>query len=94
MATFDDWMDTYEEVYAALPGDAGAACPNCGQRTLRLVFTGDLDRDTGYGSFWCDTCLTGVGICRAPIPDGAIVRDIHLPSEERQPEIPDFRLVN
>jgi hypothetical protein len=93
MATFDDWLDVYEEVYAALPQDAGLACPNCGHHTLRLVYTGDLDRDVGYGAFWCDTCLLGISISRATIPDGAIVRDIRLPSEERLPKIPNFRLV-
>jgi len=43
--------------------------------------------------FWCDACLLGVSICRAVIPDGAVVRDIHLPSEERFPQVPNFRLV-
>jgi hypothetical protein len=93
MATYDDWMDVYEDVYAAFPADAGVACPNCGHHALRLVYTGNLDRDIGYGAFWCDDCLHGVGICRAVIPDGAIVRDIKLPREERVPRIPDFTLV-
>ena len=93
MATFDDWEDAYEEVYAATPRDPGVACPNCGHRTLRLVFTGDLERDVGYGSFWCDTCLLGISISRATIPAGAIVRDIHLPRDERVPRIPNFTLV-
>lgn len=93
MATFDDWEDAYEEVHAAIPRDAGVACPNCGHRTLRLVFTGDLDRDVGYGSFWCATCLLGISTSRATIPEGAVVRDIHLPRAERVPRIPNFTLV-
>ncbi|HEX5201754.1 hypothetical protein ACFQS1_30740 [Paractinoplanes rhizophilus] len=93
MATYEDWMDAYDAAYDALPRDADLACPNCGHHTLRLIFTGDLDRDVGYGSFWCDTCLLGVGTCRTIIPDGAVVRDIHLSSEERVPQIPNFRLV-
>ena len=93
MATFDDWLDVYEEAFEAIPRDADLACPHCGHHTLRLVFTGDLDRAVGYASFWCDTCLLGIGISRAPIPEGAVVRDIHLPREERLPKIPNFRLV-
>jgi hypothetical protein len=93
-ATFDEWLVAYDEVYAALPDAADVACPNCGHHTLRLVFTGDLDRAVGFASFWCDTCLQGVSISRAPIPDGAIVKDIHLPLDEQPPEIPDFRLAN
>ena len=92
-ATLEDWEDAWDAVYDAIPGDADVACPNCGHRTLRLVFTGDLDEDFGWGSFWCDTCLQGLHICRSIIPDGAIVRDIHLPREEQLPRIPNFQLV-
>ena len=94
MATRDDWLDVYEKVYDAIPRDIHLACPHCGHRTLRIVFTGDLDRDVGYGAFWCDTCLLGISISRAIIPDGAIVRDIHLPRDERRPSIPNFTLVS
>lgn len=94
MATFEAWLDAYGEVYDAIPAEAGVACPNCGHRTLRLVFTGDLDRAIGYAHFWCDTCLQGIGISRAPIPDGAAVRDIRLPQAEREPPIPNFSLVS
>ena len=94
MATFDDWADAYNEVYDAIPADADVACPNCGHHTLRLVFTGDLERYVGYGMFWCDTCLLGISLCRVFIPDGAVVRDIHLDREDRMPAIPNFRLVH
>jgi len=93
MATFDDWMDVYEEAYDALPDTANLACPHCGHHTLRLVFTGDLEEGIGFGHFWCDTCLLGVGISRTSIPEGAVTQDIRLPTEERRPAIPNFRLV-
>lgn len=94
MATRDQWLTAYSEAYDAVPRDAGLACPHCGRRTLRLVFTGDLDRGVGYASFWCDTCLQGIGISRAPIPGGAVVQDIRVPAGEREPRIPNFTLVN
>jgi hypothetical protein len=93
-ATYDQWLAAYSDVYDAVPGVADVACPNCGHRTLRLVFTGDIDRGVGYGHFWCDTCLKGIGISRAPLPIGATVQDIHLPREDREPKIPNFQLVN
>ena len=93
MATYDQWLAAYSAVYDAVPDDADLACPNCGHKTLRLVFTGDLDRGIGYGHFWCDTCLQGIGISRAPIPDGATVQNIHDPREDREPKIPNFQLV-
>lgn len=94
MNTYDDWLEIYGEVYDAIPRDPRPACPNCGHHTLRLVFTGDPELGVGYGFFWCETCLLGIGICRAPIPDGAIVRDRNLPPDERLPKIPNFRLVH
>ncbi|MEE3922046.1 hypothetical protein V2I01_38575 [Micromonospora sp. BRA006-A] len=39
MASFDDWLDAYEVVYGALPAESDHQCPNCGHRTLRMVFT-------------------------------------------------------
>lgn len=93
MATYDQWRDAYEAVYAAIPNDANVPCPNCGYRALRVVFTGDPERMVGYGFCWCDNCLQGIGISRAPIPDGALLRDIRLAPEDRTPKIPDFTLV-
>jgi hypothetical protein len=90
MATFDDWLEAYSEVYQ---GGVDAPCPHCGHRTLRLVFTGDVEKGIGYAHFWCDNCLRGIGISRAHLPAGAIVRDIHLPPERREPQIPHFTFV-
>jgi hypothetical protein len=93
MATREQWLDSYEIVYDAIPGDPHVPCPNCGHDTLRLVFTGDPERMVGYAGFWCDNCLQGIGISRAPIPDGAIMQNIHDAPEDRQPKIPNYQLV-
>lgn len=60
MATFDQWQVAYDVVYRALPATSDLACPNCGQRTLRIVFTAQPAANAGYVSFWCDTCLEGI----------------------------------
>ena len=93
MATYDQWLDAYSDAYDVIPGPLVDACPNCGHRCLRLVFTGDPDRAVGYAHFWCDNCLQGIGISRTTIPDGAVVQDIRQPREEREPKIPNYRLV-
>ncbi len=92
MATYDEWLYAYSAFYDAIPNTSHLACPNCGHKTLRLVYTGDPDRMIGYGHFWCDTCLQGIGISRAPIPDGATMQDIREAPENRLPKVPDFRL--
>jgi hypothetical protein len=93
MATYDAWLDAYSAAYDTVPGPFDEACPNCGHHCLQLVFTGDPDGAIGYAHFWCDHCLQGIGISRTTIPDRATVQDINLPRERRQPEIPDYRLV-
>ncbi|MFF0151643.1 hypothetical protein [Micromonospora sp. NPDC005203] len=92
MATFDEWLDAYDVVYEALPAQSDHACPNCGHRTLRMVFNARPGADVGYVSFWCDTCLEGISVSRAPIPAGATVRSTDKPVEERRPAIPNYRL--
>lgn len=93
MATYDQWLAAYSAAYDSIPRDSALSCPNCANQTLRLVFTGDPDRMIGYAHFWCDTCLEGIGVSRAPIPEGAIMQNIHDPRQVRVPKIPDFRLV-
>ncbi|SCG40975.1 hypothetical protein [Micromonospora humi] len=93
MATFESWLGAYEAVYRTLPATSDLQCPNCGHRTLRVVFTGPTGADYGYVSFWCDTCLEGIHLSRAPVPAGVIARSIDAPAEERNRGIPNYRLV-
>lgn len=93
MASFDEWLESYDASYRALPAPPTGACPNCGHRTLRLVFTAQPGTDVGYASFWCDTCLEGVHVSRAVIPAGVEARSLATAPDERRPIIPDYRLV-
>ncbi|SCF06868.1 hypothetical protein GA0070607_5138 [Micromonospora coriariae] len=93
MATFDEWLDAYDVVYRTLPVTSDLRCPNCGHRTLRLVFTGPRGSGYGYASFWCDTCLEGIHLSRVPIPDGVAARPLDAPAEDRNRGIPDYRIV-
>ncbi|NYF59342.1 hypothetical protein [Micromonospora purpureochromogenes] len=93
MATFDEWLTAYDVVYRALPAASDLACPNCGHRTLRIVFTARPAAEHGYASFWCDTCLEGIYVSRAPIPAGVTARSTDEPAEDRNRGIPDYRLV-
>ncbi|MEV6343707.1 hypothetical protein [Actinoplanes sp. NPDC051851] len=92
-ATYDQWLETYSDAFDASPGRIGIACPNCGHFCLQRIFTGDLDRLVGYCHFWCDNCRTGIFVGRTDIPEGAVIRDIHVPENERVPRIPSYRLI-
>ncbi|MGC4862321.1 hypothetical protein [Micromonospora sp. DT41] len=95
MATFNEWLTAYDIVYRELPATSSLACPNCGHRTLRIIFTAPPAAEHGYVSFWCDTCLEGIYVSRALIPDGVTVtaRSTGEPTEERNRGIPEYRLV-
>ena len=93
MAMWEQWLAKYEAAYLAVPDDLHAGCPNCGHDALRLVFTGSETTRVGWAAFWCDNCLQGIGISRAPIPDGAVMQDIHDAPENRQPKVPNYQLV-
>jgi hypothetical protein len=92
MATFDQWFDLFDDACDMAPGAIDIACPNCGRRCLNVVFTARPDSDVGYAAFWCDNCLQGIGVSRALIPGDAIVRDMRLPAEQREPKVPNFQL--
>ena len=94
MASFEQWLETFDEVYRAMPDAPDLACPNCGQRALRLVFTARPGADVGYAAFWCEHCGEGIHISRAAVPAGAVVRDGGVPIEDREPKIPDYRVVS
>ncbi|MEV4831050.1 hypothetical protein AB0K25_22365 [Micromonospora sp. NPDC049257] len=93
MASFDEWLDAYDVVYRALPAPSDLPCPNCGHQTLRLAFTAPPGTRHGYASFWCDTCLEGIHLSRAPIPDGVTALSLDLPAGERTRGIPNYRLI-
>jgi hypothetical protein len=94
MASLEQWTAAWNVAYDALPSETKGACPNCGHRTLRLVFSAKPASAIGYAEFWCDTCLEGLDVSRVVVPEGAVVRDTSLPEEERRPQIPDYRPVN
>ncbi|GAA2666567.1 hypothetical protein [Actinoplanes palleronii] len=93
MADYDAWLDAYSAAYDTVPGPLLMPCPHCAHQCLQVVFTGDLDSMIGYAHFWCDHCLQGIGVSRTTIPEGAVVQDIRQPRADRQPKIPNFRLV-
>ena len=86
-ASFDDWVDAYEDAYVSPAGAAGIACPHCGALELRLVFTTRGRRDRGLARMWCDNCLTGIFLAPVPIPDHAEA------IAEGEARFPNFTLV-
>jgi hypothetical protein len=92
-ATYDQWLDAFDIAYQAVPGPIELACPNCGHHRLNVVFTGDRVKLLGYANFWCDHCLLGIVTCRTYIPEEVtVIRDIHLPEEQREPKVPNFQI--
>ncbi|MEU8242051.1 hypothetical protein AB0C07_27680 [Actinoplanes missouriensis] len=91
-ATHDQWLEAFGAAYDAVPDPIDLPCPNCGHHRLNLVFTGDREELVGYAAFWCDNCLQGIVTSRTIIPEQSVIRDIHLPADQREPKIPNFQI--
>jgi hypothetical protein len=91
--TWSDWLHTYERAYRAPTPPPRLACPaGCGARSLSLLFRERTSDGVGHGFFWCGSCLYGIHLCRALIPDGADVIPHDVLADE-QPPPPSFTLV-
>ncbi|MFB7337438.1 hypothetical protein ACFC00_38385 [Streptomyces adustus] len=70
-ATFASWFDTYERVFRDPDSLAETACPNCGARTLRMIFiVRSHEAENGTAVFWCDSCRNGLQPLNAPVARG------------------------
>jgi hypothetical protein len=96
-AGYEEWIRIYEAAYSNVAQITELRCPNCGFRSLRLVFVLDEGDDRSAAAvargrqatavFWCDTCLRGLMPNTAFVPDGAetVPRGAEV--------IPNYRLV-
>jgi hypothetical protein len=92
VSEWDHWMDAFYEYADLLPNEDVVKCPNCGARTLRLVFVGPPGLRVGFGFFWCATCLTGLFLHRMEAPSKVPI--ISAKSDDpRLLNIPNFRPV-
>ncbi len=62
------WLETYSVLYGRLPDTGSVPCPHCGSSTLRLRFIRSGRGRRGSAIIWCETCRTGMGISRVPLP--------------------------
>jgi hypothetical protein len=93
-ASWGAWVAVYEQHCKALPErDAHAECPNCGSDELRLAFTGQPEKRTGYAAFWCDGCLVGIHLSRRAVPDGVPMESLDTPVERRAVRVPNYTLL-
>ena len=68
---FADWLNAYQEAYLHATALEGELCPNCGARSLKLLFIVENARAAdGTAVFWCDSCLLGLTPLRAFIAEG------------------------
>jgi hypothetical protein len=92
-ASWGDWVEVFDRVYADPRSVESEACPTCGARTLRIAFTGSEDERVGYASFWCDTSMDGIFTSRLRIPPGLPIIPFGLPPEERRQLVPNFQVI-
>jgi len=82
-----DWMAAFTDYCQALPAEDAVGCPECGSRTLRLLFPGAPDTRQGICFFWCDTCRYGMFHHRMVAPDKV---EVIAPPDPRLEDMPNF----
>ncbi|MFJ5924345.1 hypothetical protein ACIQF6_17275 [Kitasatospora sp. NPDC092948] len=88
--TWDDWQDAFERSYDRLPEAPVEICPSCGLGKVSLAYMVKNGSSAGSVFVWCDSCLKGIVISRAEVPEGV------TPLEFGSPEsglIPNFSVV-
>ena len=87
------WIRAFSTLYQALPEDAHVPCPNCGADELRVVFVGEAGKYGGYGFFWCNRCLHGIGLDRVHVPEGVEAVAPDHTDDEINARVPNFTIV-
>lgn len=90
---FETWLTAFDAMYEALPARGDTPCPDCGQATLHLVFTGDLGTRRAYAQLWCEKCVRGIHLSQTVVPKDVPMNDRRVPRKERPLQSPDFVLV-
>jgi hypothetical protein len=77
----DDKTLTYLDWLKHLPKDDSlyfsCDCPACGKKGLSYQYIGFKNSDIGWKIVWCESCRSGVQVCRTNIPEnaGALIDD-------------------
>lgn len=88
MASYEQWLDAFQDAYQEPGLVSGLVCPSCGARGLQLRFVlyGSRERDAN-AVFWCGNCLQGLPPGPSEVPDGC------TPVRREDAGIPDYRIV-
>ena len=88
MASYEQWLEAFNQAYSAPDRIGGLACPNCGARELQLRFVTYGNReDRANAVFWCGSCLEGMPPSPSQVPVGcATVR-------HEDAGVPNYRVV-
>ena len=88
MASYEQWLDVFQQAYCAPDRVSELACPNCGARELRLRFV--LYGNQGHEAsavFWCDSCLEGMPPGPSEVPAAC------TPVRREDAHVPNYRIV-
>lgn len=88
-APYRAWRPVLVRVLADPSSVADAACPTCGEKTLHLLFAGDVEERIGFATLWCTTSGDGVISGRMRIP----ARQEMVPWDEHSRRITPFTVI-
>lgn len=88
MADREAWLKALALITGPGVQSTETPCPNCGHHTLEVRYIADPDTRIGYVLFWCGTCLHGIRVSRARVPEGEPILPLDDPASVAG--VPDF----
>ena len=92
--TFESWLDAFIELADTVGDEGSPVCPQCGYRTLRLQYVGDLTTRIGFAALWCDNCRRGMTLSRVKAPNGVHMLPFDADEAVLAAAIPNFEEVD
>jgi hypothetical protein len=88
MASYEDWLQVFQQAYSSPHRVSELACPNCGAHELQLRFVIYGRRaHRANAVFWCGRCLEGMPPGPSEVPAGC------APVRSEDVSVPDYRIV-
>jgi len=87
VASFEQWLEAFQQACVSPQRASELRCPNCGVRALQLRFVTYRPNGEAHMAFWCDHCLEGIALGPSKVP-AAYTRVRH-----EDAHIPNYRLV-
>src|SRR5882757_6161999 len=93
-ASYDDWLEVYNEIVNDRVNLTVRSCPNCSRVSLNLVYVVyGRNENRGGAALWCKNCLNGIYLGRVECVGGYLRVLSSISGQAQGGPIPDYTVV-